>query len=85
MDLLSTSYQDHEITQFGEAVSKYKDNIQEMLEACKGKINKFDEQLETLNKCEDVIKVISRSFFQISFVFLSVKQFGAGRQKAILS
>ena len=28
-----------------------------MLEACKGKISKFDEQLETLNKCEDVIKV----------------------------
>ena len=69
MDLLSTFYQDHEITQFGEAVSKYKDNIQEMLEACKGKINKFDEQLETLNKCEDVIKVTSRSFFQNSIVF----------------
>ena len=49
--------QDHEITQFSEAVTKYKDNIQDMLEACKNKIGKFDEQLETLNKCEDVIKV----------------------------
>ena len=69
MDLLCSFYQDHEITQFGEAVSKYKDNIQEMLEACKGKINKFDEQLETLNKCEDVIKVTSRPFSQNSIVF----------------
>ncbi len=49
--------QDHEITQFGEAVSKYKDNIQDMLEACKNKIGKFDDQLESLNKCEEVIKV----------------------------
>ena len=35
-----------------------------MLEACKGKISKFDEQLETLNKCEDVIKVVIYKYLQ---------------------
>ena len=43
-------HKDHEISQFGEAVMKYKENIQEQMGGCMKKIEKFDSQLEDLNK-----------------------------------
>lgn len=49
-------HKDHEITQFKEAVAKYKENIQGLLKSCESKISLFDNHLEALNTCEDNIK-----------------------------
>ena len=49
-------HKDHDISQFGEAVLKYKENIQDLLSNCMIKIDKYDSQLETVNKCEQMIK-----------------------------
>ena len=43
-------HKDHEISQFGEAVMKYKENIESQMQGCQKKIDKFDSQLEDLNK-----------------------------------
>ena len=49
-------HKDHEITQFKDAVAKYKENIQQLLKKCEGKITVFDSHLEQLNRCEENIK-----------------------------
>lgn len=64
-------HKDHEITQFAEAVEKYKENIQSLLDQCKTKINKFDGQLEDLNKCEDVIKDAETKIHEAAIQYIS--------------
>ena len=64
-------HKDHEITQFGEAVEKYKDNIQTMLDACKDKIGDFDNQIESLNKVEDVIKAAEQKIHDTAIQFIA--------------
>ena len=53
-------HKDHEISQFGDAVTKYKENIEVLLGSCKEKITKFDTQLESLNSCSDIIKTVEQ-------------------------
>jgi len=53
-------HKDHDIMHFSEAVIKYKDNIQKMMTRCKDKIDKFDSQIDTLNKCEDILKTVEQ-------------------------
>ena len=49
-------HKDHEITQFSDAVVKYKETIQNLLDNCKKKIVTYDNQLTSLTACEGVIK-----------------------------
>jgi len=64
-------HKDHEITQFGEAVAKYRDHIQDMLLACKNKIDKFDTQLVCLNKAEEIIKGTEQQIHDTAIKFIS--------------
>jgi uncharacterized protein Yka (UPF0111/DUF47 family) len=53
-------HKDHNITQFSDAVVKYKDSIQLLMSRCKEKIERFDKQLESLNRCEEIIKTVEQ-------------------------
>lgn len=64
-------HKDHEITQFGEAVEKYKDNIQTMLTSCKSKIDDFDNQIESLNKVENIIKAAEQKIHDTAIQFIA--------------
>lgn len=64
-------HKEHEITQFGEAVSKYKGNIQRRLDGCKTKVAKFDSQIEALNKAEDVIQSTEQLIHETAIKFIS--------------
>ncbi|CAL1528522.1 unnamed protein product [Lymnaea stagnalis] len=64
-------HKDHEITQFNDAVSKYKDNIQDLLGSCKGKIDIYDRQLALLNKCEGVIKSAEQRVHDAAIQFIA--------------
>merc|ERR1712168_1238251 len=62
---------DHEIKQFGEAVPKYRNHIQDMLCNCKNKIEKFDSQLVSLNKAEEIIKETEQLIHNTAVKFIS--------------
>ena len=63
-------HKDHEITQFGDAVVKYKENITVLLQACNDKIEQFDSQIETLNSCEEVIKTAEEKIHENAIRFI---------------
>jgi tripartite motif-containing protein 56 len=54
-------HRDHEISQFSDAVVKYKDNIRSLLEDSQRKIVAFDQQMETLSRCEESIRVAEQN------------------------
>lgn len=64
-------HKDHEITQFSEAVSKYKDDIQMLLKACKTNIDVYDTQLALLSKCEAIIKDAEQRIHDVAIQFIS--------------
>lgn len=64
-------HKDHEITQFSEAVIKYKETIQQLLDNCKSKINAYDTQLTSLSKCDTVIKAAEQSIRDSAIQFIS--------------
>ncbi|KAK7506151.1 hypothetical protein BaRGS_00002873 [Batillaria attramentaria] len=64
-------HKDHEITQFSEAVSKYKEDIQSLLGACKGRIDVYDTQLTLLTKCETVIKAAEQRIHDVAIQFIA--------------
>ena len=74
-------HKDHEISQFGEAVQKYKGNIQERLESCKTKVAKFDSQIDQLTKAEEVIKATEQKIHETAIQFISDIR---GREKQLI-
>ncbi|KAH9515203.1 hypothetical protein Btru_019506 [Bulinus truncatus] len=64
-------HKDHEITQFNDAVNKYKENIQDLLGSCKSKIDIYDRQLALLNKCEGVIKAAEQRIRDAAIQFIA--------------
>ncbi|KAK3589153.1 hypothetical protein CHS0354_017121 [Potamilus streckersoni] len=64
-------HKDHEITQFNDAVIKYKETIQNLLDNCKEKIVLYDEQLTTLTKCDSLIKAAEQSIRDSAIQFIS--------------
>ncbi|CAC5413397.1 TRIM2_3 [Mytilus coruscus] len=64
-------HKDHEITQFSEAVIKYKETIQQLLDNCKSKINGYDVQLVALSKCDTVIKAAEQSIRDSAIQYIS--------------
>lgn len=61
----------HEITQFCEAVVKYKTSIQNLLDTCKVRIGKYDKQLETLGRCDSLIKKAEQKIRDVAIQFIS--------------
>lgn len=64
-------HKDHEITSFTDAVVKYKENIQTLLDNCKSKIDLYDSQLETLGKCEALIKAAEQQIRDTAIQFIA--------------
>lgn len=64
-------HKDHEITQFSEAVSKYKEDIQNLLTACKNKTDIYDKQLDILAKCETIIKNAEQRIHDVAIQFIA--------------
>ena len=64
-------HKDHEISNFNDAVSKYKENIEDLLANCKSKIEKFDEQLITLDACEAVFKDAENKIHDTAIKFIA--------------
>ncbi|BFZ04663.1 hypothetical protein BsWGS_07702 [Bradybaena similaris] len=64
-------HKEHEISQFNDAVCKYKDTIQQLLGNCKGKIDVYDMQLALLNKCEGFIKAAEQRIKDVAIQFIS--------------
>jgi hypothetical protein len=63
-------HKDHDIMQFSEAVVKYKDNIQRLMTHCKDKIDKFDSQIDSLNKCEDILKTVEQKVHDTAILYI---------------
>jgi len=63
-------HRDHEITQFSDAVVKYKENIRTLLSECQGKIAKFDSQIESVNSCEDLIRTSEQRIHDTAIEFI---------------
>ena len=74
-------HKDHEITQFGEAVVKYKDNIEKMLDRCKKKIETFDSHLDSISKCDTIIKEVQQQIHDAAIQYI---QDVRNREKALL-
>ena len=64
-------HKDHEISQFSEAVIKYKETIQTLLGNCKSKITAYDTQMSTLSKCDNVIETVEKSIKDSANQFVS--------------
>lgn len=64
-------HKDHEITQFKEAVAKYKKNIQGLLKKCESKITTFDSHLEALNNCEENIKLAEQKIHDTAIQYIA--------------
>ena len=64
-------HKDHEITQFSDAVVKYKECIQTLLDSCKDRINIYDSQLGLLGKCETTIKETEQNIRDVAIQFIS--------------
>ncbi|PVD33106.1 hypothetical protein C0Q70_08555 [Pomacea canaliculata] len=64
-------HKDHEITQFSEAVCKYKEDIQELLRSCKSKIEIYDTQLALLSRCELIIKEAEQRIHDVAIQFIA--------------
>lgn len=63
-------HRDHEITQFGDAVVKYKETIQNLLGECKTKISKFDSQIEALSACEEMIRTSEQTIHDTAIAYI---------------
>lgn len=63
-------HKDHEITQFGDAVLKYKQTIQTLLDKSYEKIQSFDDQVESLEKCETIIKGVQQKVHDTAIQFI---------------
>lgn len=59
-------HKDHDVSQFSDAVQKYKGNIENLLKSCKTKLEKFDQQLETVGKCESIIRAAEQKIKDIT-------------------
>lgn len=64
-------HKDHEISQFSDAVNKYKETIQALLGDCKGKIDVYDRQLALLNRCEGSIKNTEQRIHDAAIQFIA--------------
>lgn len=64
-------HKDHEITNFADAVTKYKDSIQRLLQACKDRINIYDTQIETLARCDGLIKEAEQRVHDVAIAFIA--------------
>ena len=64
-------HKDHEITNFADAVTKYKDSIQRLLQACKDRINIYDTQIETLGRCDALIKEAEQRVHDVAIAFIA--------------
>ena len=64
-------HKDHEITSFADAVTKYKETIQLLLDNCKSKIDLYDSQLVTLGKCETLIKAAEQKIRDTAIQFIA--------------
>lgn len=64
-------HKDHEVTSFTDAVIKYKENIQYLLDSCKSKIDLYDSQLVTLGKCESLIKAAEQKIRDTAIQFIA--------------
>ena len=64
-------HKDHEVTSFNDAVVKYKENIQALLDSCKSKIDLYDSQLVTLGKCETNIKAAEQEIRDTAIQFIA--------------
>ncbi|KAL4223956.1 interferon-beta production [Mactra antiquata] len=64
-------HKDHEITSFTDAVVKYKENIQTLLDSCKSRIDLYDTQLVTLGKCESLIKAAEQQIRDTAIQFIA--------------
>ncbi|GFR62588.1 E3 ubiquitin-protein ligase TRIM56-like isoform X1, partial [Elysia marginata] len=66
-----TEHKDHEISQFNDAVNKYKKTIQNLLGDCKAKIDVYDRQLALLNRCEGNIKSAEQRIHDAAIQFIA--------------
>lgn len=59
-------HKDHDVSQFSEAVQKYKGNIENLLMNCKGKLQKFDDQLEAVTKVGEIIRAAEQKIRDVT-------------------
>ncbi|XP_033747595.1 tripartite motif-containing protein 2-like isoform X2 [Pecten maximus] len=64
-------HKDHEISQFSDAVEKYKESIQKLLNCCKSKLEVYDRQLLALTACEGTIKTAEQKIRDTAIQFIS--------------
>ncbi|XP_060070048.1 E3 ubiquitin-protein ligase TRIM45-like isoform X2 [Ylistrum balloti] len=64
-------HKDHEISQFSDAVEKYKESIQKLLNCCKSKLEVYDRQLLALTACEATIKTAEQKIRDTAIQFIS--------------
>ncbi|KAL8560055.1 hypothetical protein ACOMHN_041524 [Nucella lapillus] len=64
-------HKDHEITQFSQAVPKYKEDIQGLLTAGKIKMDVYDKQLDVLTKCQTFIKNAEERIHEVAIQFIA--------------
>lgn len=64
-------HKEHEVTSFADAVIKYKENIQCLLDSCKSKIDLYDSQMVTLGKCDSLIKAAEQKIRDTAIQFIA--------------
>ncbi|XP_013402623.1 E3 ubiquitin-protein ligase TRIM56 isoform X2 [Lingula anatina] len=64
-------HKDHDISNFSDAVMTYKDSIQKLLNGCKDKLDKHEQQLDTLAKADKSLKQAEQKIRDVSIQFIS--------------
>ncbi|XP_067932019.1 E3 ubiquitin-protein ligase TRIM56-like isoform X2 [Watersipora subatra] len=59
-------HKDHDVTQFSDAVTKYKSNIQNLMNDCQSNLVKCESQIQSLEQCEKCIKQAETKIRDIS-------------------
>lgn len=64
-------HRDHEISNFAEAVTKYKSDIERLLDRCKGSIQLYETNIGQLTRTERLIKDAEQRVHDLAIDFIS--------------
>lgn len=64
-------HKEHEVAQFSDAVTKYKSNVENLMKDCQSNLEKFENQIDTLQQCESCIKQAEKQIRDISIDMIS--------------
>ena len=67
-------HRDHDILQFGEAATRHRTGIVQMVESCRETVDKFDSQIDAMARCEETIHIAEQQIHDAAIEFIQVSK-----------